>query len=39
MLFNVSREQRAERMGKYSFRFENLNIWKKAIEIGMEFLT
>ena len=23
-------------MRKYSFRFENLNIWKKAIEIGME---
>jgi len=23
-------------MRNYSFRFENLNIWKKAIEIGME---
>ena len=23
-------------MGKYSFRFENLEIWKKAIKIGME---
>ena len=23
-------------MGNYSFRFENLDIWKKAIEIGME---
>ena len=22
-------------MRKYSFRFENLDIWKKAIEIGM----
>ena len=31
-----SGERRAERMRKYSFRFENLNIWKKAIEIGME---
>ena len=23
-------------MKKYSFRFENLNIWKKAIEIGIQ---
>jgi hypothetical protein len=23
-------------MGGYSFRFENLEIWKKAINIGME---
>jgi len=23
-------------MGKYSFRFENLEVWKRAIEIGME---
>ena len=23
-------------MGNYSFRFENLEIWKKAIKIGME---
>ena len=27
-------EQGAERMRKYSFRFENLEIWKKAIKIG-----
>jgi four helix bundle protein len=25
-----------ERVGKYSFRFENLEVWKRAIEIGME---
>jgi len=25
-----------KRMGSYSFRFEKLDIWKKAIEIGME---
>jgi hypothetical protein len=23
-------------MRKYSFRFENLEVWKRAIEIGME---
>jgi hypothetical protein len=22
--------------GSYSFRFQNLDIWKKAVEIGME---
>ena len=31
-----SKEQRAERRRKYSFRFDNLNIWGKAIEIGVE---
>jgi len=29
-----SEERRAERMGKYSFRFENLEVWKRAIDIG-----
>jgi len=43
MWFDLSKEQRAKslelgvsKMGNYSFRFENLEIWKKAIKIGME---
>ena len=29
-------ERKAERMRKYSFRFENLEIWKKSIDIGRQ---
>ena len=25
-----------DKRGTYSFRFQNLDIWKKAVEIGME---
>jgi len=28
-----------DKRGSYSFRFQNLEIWKKAIEIGMDLFS